>query len=660
LVWLLSSSNRFMRDWVTKALIQLLRGHLDVARSLLIRFWDVDDPYLVQRVVVIAYGALMRRVEDSDEAAKRLINEVRRRVFTRPMRADELLLDAARGIVELGVSQSLVPPGALKSTTRPYGLAPPRNPPSKAALDAKYQYREGIPYEQQYASIYHSVIGMGDFGRYVIESGLRYFSRYRVGSPYPERVLTPEPKFIKSRWKTFVQSLNRKQTTELEAILEREAEDKKDARTEVNLLFSEFRGKLKPTQRELLSKCWRRFRPRPQNDEYPADRAKRWIVRRTIALGWTPDLFGSLDRVINYNNAREGHKAERWGKKYQWIAYHELLARIADNYQTFSGGFDDEQNSYEGLYQIIADREIDPSLPPIPYRDLAEKRGEGVPSWPASTVEYPSWPPSPIDFARFRSSDIDAFLAETGETSPLRRLLFVADEDGDRWLMLSGHVSQHDPKADKSWRGLQEVAAVDSVFASSADAKAMLRSLPSLRQKDHRALVDRHGHIDCCYFGELGWVPNNCSHKHLDFDAISDDQRSWRIAQTVEGYMWEGSLLDCSIGDSVSSAVPSSFLQSKVVLRRTDPGPSWTSENGQIVFTTIRGESKSGFLVRATWLGEFLATNQLELAVTSWVEHRLLTGGFNEHHPSEAIYSAVRIDADLKIHYARDIRERFD
>ena len=30
LCWLLSSPNRFMRDWVTKALVQLLRGHLDV------------------------------------------------------------------------------------------------------------------------------------------------------------------------------------------------------------------------------------------------------------------------------------------------------------------------------------------------------------------------------------------------------------------------------------------------------------------------------------------------------------------------------------------------------------------------------------------------------------------------------------------------------
>lgn len=57
LCWLLSSPNRFMRDWVTKALVQLLHGHLDVMRALVERFWTVDDPYVVQRVVAIAYGS---------------------------------------------------------------------------------------------------------------------------------------------------------------------------------------------------------------------------------------------------------------------------------------------------------------------------------------------------------------------------------------------------------------------------------------------------------------------------------------------------------------------------------------------------------------------------------------------------------------------------
>lgn len=83
--------------------------------------------------------------------------------------------------------------------------------------------------------------------------------------------------------------------------------------------------------------------------EYPGDEAKRWVLGRAISLGWTPKLFGEFDRrIVSRDRGREGHKAERWGKKYQWMAYHELLARVADNYQPSK--LFDEDATYDGLY----------------------------------------------------------------------------------------------------------------------------------------------------------------------------------------------------------------------------------------------------------------------------------------------------------------------
>ena len=83
--------------------------------------------------------------------------------------------------------------------------------------------------------------------------------------------------------------------------------------------------------------------PKPVNDEYPTDVARRWVFRRTLSLGWTPKLFGTQDRPLGTAvRGREEHKSERWGKKYQWMAYHELLARVADNYQA-SRRYDDER-----------------------------------------------------------------------------------------------------------------------------------------------------------------------------------------------------------------------------------------------------------------------------------------------------------------------------
>jgi hypothetical protein len=50
-------------------------------------------------------------------------------------------------------------------------------------------------------------------------------------------------------------------------------------------------------------------------------------------LGWITELFGKFDRVDCDHSWRGASKAERIGKKYQWIAYHEIMAFISDHFQ---------------------------------------------------------------------------------------------------------------------------------------------------------------------------------------------------------------------------------------------------------------------------------------------------------------------------------------
>ena len=206
LCWLMSSPNRFMRDWVTKALVQLLHGHVDVMHALVERFWTVNDPYVVQRIVAIAYGSVLRSTPAQASEAKSLAQLVHHLVFSRPIRPDELLLDAARGITRWAVAQDLLPDSALASSERPYGLKVPGRPPSEATIERRYRWHKDQPDDESYVSILHSLMTFGDFGRYVVESGVRKFSRYRIGRDYPKHE-RHEPRFIKSRWQKFVATL---------------------------------------------------------------------------------------------------------------------------------------------------------------------------------------------------------------------------------------------------------------------------------------------------------------------------------------------------------------------------------------------------------------------------------------------------------------------
>ena len=52
---------------------------------------------------------------------------------------------------------------------------------------------------------------------------------------------------------------------------------------------------------------------------------------------------------------------KEFGKKYQWIAFHEILARIADNFAMRKKPWHDSAPKYEGPWQLDI-RDIDPSL----------------------------------------------------------------------------------------------------------------------------------------------------------------------------------------------------------------------------------------------------------------------------------------------------------
>jgi len=653
LAWLLSSPNRFMRDWVTKAMVQLLRGHLDVALRLLNRFWEVDDPYVVQRVMVIAYGALMRSDPADREDAKKLAARIRKLVFAQPVRADELMLDAARGAVEWGVVHKLLPKQALAIIKRPYGLAAPSVPPTEATLEKKYGFKENQPDEESYSTIRFSLMGMGDFGRYVVESGVHNFSRYRYGGKFPEREPWPEPRFIKSRWHAFEKTLSPEQREELMKALEK-------AKSSEPPVASGFVSSLSEEQYRLLHSVWKQpATRRRRDDEYPADRAQRWVFRRTLSLGWIPQFFGVRDRMTGYSHAgRAEHKAERWGKKYQWMAYHELLARIADNFQPARRW--DDSGPYEGLHQIIAEREIDPSLPPVDYRDFVERGAEGSATWRAAPVGMVDWPPGRLDFTRFGGS-IDRFLADRASEPTLDRVSFVTDSDGEKWFLLYAYLSQGDPEADKSWLGLQQPFVLDSWLAPRDQASGLLPHLPRLRRSDRWDLADDHGHVDCCYAGEIGWTPHACPHRQADSRRIEAADQQWQLVPAVETYTWEGSLLDCSIGASVFAAMPSTFIQARATLTLDEQGPSWRDPGGVVIFTNYGDQSIHGLkalLVRGSWLRTFLERNNLELLTASWFERQLLDGDYRQHHPSENVHAAARIDADLNISVADPVRER--
>ena len=99
LAWTLSTSDRFLRDKATKALVVLLAGRIDATIHMLRRFDDIDDSYVRERVYAVAYGVAMRSYDASQ--VERLGRVVYENVFASGSPPPHIFLrDYARGVVE--------------------------------------------------------------------------------------------------------------------------------------------------------------------------------------------------------------------------------------------------------------------------------------------------------------------------------------------------------------------------------------------------------------------------------------------------------------------------------------------------------------------------------------------------------------------------------
>lgn len=632
LVWMFSSPNRFMRDWITKALARLLAGHLDVAAALVERFAVVNDPYVLERLITAAYGGILRGGVDHLSEAGRAAAQVQRFIFSRldQLVPDALMLDAARGIIEWAVAQGQLPSDALELAQPPYGLRRPGNPPTWDRLDERYPHGQGTTDQTSYGSIIWSLNGMADFGRYVVDSGIQHFANVPLSKPLPAPESPAEPRLVASRWREFLRSLSPDLAARARAMTEIEGSSE-DAKEEIE----QFVSVLSVQQGELLSASFQRTHRRPKDLRYRSGLARRWIVQRTMSLGWRPELFGEFDRYLNYNRVgRDSHKPERFGKKYQWIAYHELLARVADNYH-YLPGWGEEPRPFGGIWEIN-DREIDPSLPPVPYREFLERIAKQG-TWQPTGPEFPGLPPGSVDFDRY-GGDSTAFLNDQQTLPYPDQIARITDSDGIPWILLGAHLTHatRPISEDPDMMSDRQFYSLRSWLVPSAEVPATVGALPA-ELEDHTfasRLTDSNGHIDCCYFGELSCGEVGCPHQHDGPLMVTrPGGTTLALTPTIEGYTWEGVIWDCSIEDSVHATVPSTFIQRSSKLHWRRDSAAW-SDGDQLVMCyrpTAAEYFGELFVVREDWLRGYLAGQGMALifAVRGQRDHQDGPGEFS-------------------------------
>lgn len=412
LTWFLSASIRIIRDKATKALVRLFENRLGLLSSLLERFANIDDVYINERLYAVAFGCTMRsRTLDK-------IGPLAEKVYELVFKSGEppcnvLLRDYARGVIEYAVANDVEVDLDIGKCRPPYRSEwPNMEVPNEDELKV-WGNCEEVKDDREWAkhSIYSSVLGefIADFSNYII-GDMRQWSSERLNEEH-------EP-IGKEKFELFIDSLSDVQKVawtnlqnvvksnrenifadlllkvgsiegdsekiefiddlltsdgleenndlvdeELSSISNYQANDEKFKEQEakfINALEGEIDKQL--VYKEFVIPYQKNPYAYNNENRFDGRLARRWIVQRVIELGWTVELMGKFDRHISQvHYERSGTGIERIGKKYQWIAYHELIARLSDNFRLRDESLNENEIAYNGPWDAGVSRDIDPS-----------------------------------------------------------------------------------------------------------------------------------------------------------------------------------------------------------------------------------------------------------------------------------------------------------
>ena len=282
LAWTFTTSNRFLRDHATKALVNLLTDCLEATVRLVDRFADVDDPYVAERVYAVAYGVAMRSYDI--HGIGKLAQCVYKHVFESGYPPVHILLrDYARGVIEQAIHLNANIQVEIDRIRPPYSSVFPHLPSDDEI-------------ETLLSKLAVTETGSNNWARNRIINSIQLddFSRYVIG----DNKLHP-------RWFYYHDG---------------EIQDKKENDANIDPLQLDFHS------------------------------IKRYILWRVFDLGWTSEKFEEFDHFAIGYKGRLAAKPERIGKKYQWLAYHEIMAYVSDHFLIVSPEDQSKWLNLQGLF----------------------------------------------------------------------------------------------------------------------------------------------------------------------------------------------------------------------------------------------------------------------------------------------------------------------
>lgn len=584
LLWFCTTSHRFVRDRATKALVSLLETRIPTLLKLIPDFWTVDDPYVTERLMAVAYGCAMRTTNLPELTL--LAQTVYDTVFRGEPPTRLLLRDHARGVIAVAQHRGCPLDGDPRRTIPPFHSPWITSPPPLDQLEKKY--KAGTTQASWSLNSIFSSMTHGDFGVKIINgyfewSGLRRNSGRRSMQQIHDEFVAGLKPDVRLDFDYFVAEFEKARSWRLhESLRLAMGMPPEEPVSTLIAAESELLSGLSKTQARIFQEKIKPFLEHPgaskQAESFDLDLMRRWMLRRIFQLGWTIKRFGEFDANVRDVRGREAHKPERIGKKYQWIAYDEFLARCSDNLafdNTLTRDFPEEATN--GMW-VVRYRDIDPSLllsamPAPPEEELAPQ------VW---------WVPQQFDRWTSKPAPLD-WLKNTDDLMPTAGLLRMKNPEGrtmlnlegfSKWLQPEpiGKMAIQPPDRREVWMRWRSYLIRKE---NLADMMAWSRTYNFI---NHEVPGSRHWYHS--HLGEHYWQAGfQAERTDLWAKPSGYAHRSWPhpVVDTCAEYMCEDATFDCSIADTVRLSIPCQYLFETMELRISGRGADCRDESGGLV-----------------------------------------------------------------------------
>lgn len=552
LCWFLTTSNRFVRDKATKSLVTLLTGRLGVVLRLLKQFKDVNDPYVSERLYAVAYGCSIRSKKDRRKL-KKLTIWVYNQIFKSGYPPAHILLrDYARGIIEVALHEKIKLEIEPNKIKPPFNSDWPKNVPPKEQLKEKY-YLENEGNGRKLSRIWSSIM---------LEHG-------RMGD-FGEYILDSE-----------ICNWSKKRLSN-----ETELDKFNDTRSATDYLSGRFDAEL----------------------------AKRWILNRIIQLGWKQEVHEKIDDCMQQTGLTQ-QKEERISKKYQWIALHELLARISDNFEFNERNPLGKSPKYEGIWQLSI-RDIDPTCI---LRKIPSRNPDGMPNFGGNKLQglYSGWYTAIDKWFEWLKASQD--LPDT------RKIVEFTDNNECIWLALDFQTRWLRPTLpeDKESEYLEPQLwyRIKSYLVKAEDKNKVFEWAKQQNFMNNRMPESREFSEIC--LGEYPWAPafRYCDNPHYQRDGWTNCEGKIpaKVLVTDDLYLSSGSHEDCSSAAPYRVKLPAKFIVDEMALSQPYiDGRFFDSRNNLVAFDPgIFHDGMSGcVLIKKKELCNFLKRKKYALIWT--------------------------------------------